>query len=88
MRRALELMPTQGLPDNFSIDYSQGMVSGQVALDNISMGNPFLNLTGQAIGLATNSTADFHSNSCDGVFVRLLPVSCSAQLRGSLSWPR
>jgi len=55
--------------DNFSIDYSLGTVSGHVGLDTISLGQPPITVTQQAIGLATESTADFSTTTCDGVFV-------------------
>ena len=58
--------------DRFSIDYSQGMVAGQVGIDSLTLGTPNMTIADQAFGLTTNSTADFHSNTCDGVFVRSL----------------
>lgn len=63
----------QGSGDRFSIDYSQGMVAGQVAIDSLTLGVPNMTIADQAFGLTTNSTADFHSNTCDGVFVRSPP---------------
>lgn len=63
----------QAATDRFSIDYSQGMVAGQVAIDTLTVGVPNITIADQAFGLTTNSTADFHSNTCDGVFVRSLP---------------
>ena len=64
-------MPVQPQDDRFSIDYSLGQVSGHVALDTVSLGQPPIRVIQQAMGLATNSTADFSTTSCDGVFVRL-----------------
>lgn len=68
------------MPDNFSIDYSLGMVSGEVALETLNLGNPDLIITQQAFGLTTNSTADFHSTTCDGVFVSGHYLSFQAKL--------
>ena len=65
-------MPVQPQADKFSIDYSLGQVSGHVALDTVSLGQPPTRVTQQAMGLATASTADFSTTSCDGVFVSLL----------------
>ncbi|CAL8464172.1 g3707 [Coccomyxa elongata] len=60
--------------DRFSIDYSQGMVAGQVGIDSLTLGVPNMTIADQAFGLTTNSTADFHSNSCDGVFGLAFPA--------------
>ena len=73
-------MLPQAQDDKFSIDYSLGKVSGHVALDTVSLGQPPVRDTQQAIGLATNSTADFSTTSCDGVFVSL---PCQAILQGA-----
>ncbi|CAL5226756.1 g9609 [Coccomyxa viridis] len=59
--------------DKFSIDYSLGQVAGRVVLDTVSLGQPPTRVTQQALGLATNSTADFSTTSCDGVFGLALP---------------
>lgn len=64
-------MPAQPQDDKFSIDYSLGQVAGHVALDTVSLGQPPTRVTQQAMGLATSSTADFSTTSCDGVFVSL-----------------
>ncbi len=64
-------MPAQPQADKFSIDYSLGQVAGRVVLDTVSLGQPPTRVTQQALGLATNSTADFSTTSCDGVFVSL-----------------
>ena len=60
----------QAKPEKFTIDYSLGTVSGVVGTDVVTMGSPSISVPDQALGVATNSTADFHSTSCDGVFVR------------------
>ena len=74
----------QPADDRFSIDYSLGAVSGHVGLDTISIGTPPIAVMQQAFGLATDSTADFSTTSCDGVFVShlfpsflyLVPSTC------------
>ena len=64
----------QPADDRFAIDYSLGAVSGHVGLDTLSIGTPPITVMQQAFGLATGSTADFSTTSCDGVFVsHLLP---------------
>lgn len=60
----------QDTPNNFVIDYSLGQVTGEVAIDVLVVGAPPFIVHEQAFGLATNSTADFTENTCDGVFVR------------------
>ena len=45
-------------------------MQGRVALDTVTLAQPPLRLTSQAIGMAIQSTADFASASCDGIFVR------------------
>lgn len=62
-------MGVQSQEDTFSIDYSLGTISGHVGLDTMNMGTPPITITQQAFGLATESTADFTSTTCDGVFV-------------------
>ena len=71
-------LPVQPQDDKFSIDYSLGQVSGHVALDTVSLGQPPIRVTQQAMGLATDSTADFSTTSCDGVFVSLCIQSWAA----------
>ena len=73
-------MPAQPQADKFSIDYSLGQVAGRVVLDTVSLGQPPTRVTQQALGLATNSTADFSTTSCDGVFVSLPNKSSEARL--------
>lgn len=70
----------QATNDRFSIDYSQGMVAGQVGIDSLTLGVPNMTIADQAFGLTTNSTADFHSNSCDGVFVRPSPTPTASSM--------
>ena len=50
--------------------------------DTLELGMPLTDVKGQAVGLATNSTADFASTSCDGIFVRPFP-SCKLRLPGA-----
>ena len=57
-------------PANFSIRYGTGAVRGRVAYETVALAQPQLHLTRQAVGLAMDSTADFASASCDGIFVR------------------
>lgn len=70
----------QPADDRFSIDYSLGAVSGHVGLDTLSIGTPPITVMQQAFGLATDSTADFSTTSCDGVFVSHLPPLPSCHL--------
>ena len=66
------LLLPQPVDDKFSIDYSLGAVSGHVGLDTLSIGTPPIAVMQQAFGLAIDSTADFSTTSCDGVFVSFL----------------
>ncbi|KAK9826713.1 hypothetical protein WJX81_000524 [Elliptochloris bilobata] len=57
----------------FTIRYGSGVVDGVVVYDSLELGLPLTNMTNQGIGLAVNSTADFASTSCDGIFGLALP---------------
>jgi len=61
---------TQPTATRFSIRYGSGAVHGRVALETVALADPPLRLHRQAIGLAVESSADFASASCDGIFVR------------------
>ena len=54
---------------NFQVNYATGSVVGQVAYDTVSLGNPTVTISNQGFGLATDSTSDFLSTSCDGLWV-------------------
>jgi hypothetical protein len=60
----------QSADRNFTIRYGSGVVDGMVVYDTLELGLPLTNVSNQGVGMATNSTADFASTSCDGIFVR------------------
>jgi hypothetical protein len=62
----------QSADRNFTIRYGSGVVDGVVVYDTLELGLPLTNVSNQGVGMATNSTADFASTSCDGIFVRPL----------------
>ncbi|KAK9830928.1 hypothetical protein WJX81_006612 [Elliptochloris bilobata] len=64
----------QPTPAEFSIRYGTGAVRGHVALETVALAQPQLRLTRQSVGLAVESTADFASASCDGIFGLALPA--------------
>ena len=74
-RFCMRAFPVQDTADTFTIDYSLGKVSGEVAIDTVSLGTPNFTVFGQVFGLVENATADFENNTCDGVFVRPIPLS-------------
>ena len=58
---------------NFEIMYATGSVNGYVSRDTMSLGSPSITVKNQSFGLATSSTSDFLSTTCDGLFVSPLP---------------
>lgn len=64
------MLQLQAADRTFTIRYGSGVVDGVVVYDTVELGAPLANVTKQGIGLAVNSTADFASTSCDGIFVR------------------
>ncbi len=64
------VLRSQAADRTFTIRYGSGVVDGVVVYDTVELGIPLANVTKQGIGLAVNSTADFASTSCDGIFVR------------------
>lgn len=71
----------QRTPSEFSIRYGTGAVWGRVAHETIALAHPQLRLTRQSVGLAMESTADFASASCDGIFVRTRAMPSRAARR-------
>ena len=72
------LCPSQRMPIDvavqlasykFEVNYATGSVVGQVGHDTVSVGTPAVTVSSQGIGLATDSTSDFLSTSCDGLWV-------------------
>ncbi len=66
----------QGSDAAFTITYKRGIVQGNVGADTLSITDSPIVITNQTLGLTTASTLDFTRASCDGIFVRLLLISC------------
>ena len=54
----------------FEILYGTGEVAGVVAYEQLTLGSPALTIPKQGFGAVYDSSADFLSASCDGLFVR------------------
>ena len=63
---------------NFQVNYATGSVVGLVSYDTVRVGAPPVNITNQAVGLASSLTNDFLSTSCDGLWVRVWSLTGNA----------
>lgn len=63
------ILAAQALNYNFQIVYATGSVKGYVSTETLTVGHPNITVRQQGFGLATSSTSDFLSTTCDGLFV-------------------
>ncbi len=71
----------------FEITYGTGAVAGSVGYETLTLGsgNAVIQVPHQGFGMVYDSSMDFLSASCDGLFVRFLPMPGSSVLLCSSS---
>lgn len=70
----------------FEITYGTGAVAGSVAYETLTLGtgNAVIKVPHQGFGMVYDSSMDFLSASCDGLFVRLSTPDASSLLSAVL----
>jgi hypothetical protein len=76
----LSVCRVQATTHPFEITYGTGAVAGSVAYETLTMGSgdATIKVPHQGFGMVYDSSMDFLSASCDGLFVRLPPLTASS----------